>query len=271
MGQRSQIYVRETVGNTVNLTARYYGWNYGSRMVSRCRHTLGWLKAKTTENLFNGKRYPILAIPEMYKKLERILDTNFDMKDVVLGQNIIDEYYEQYPEDDFNASIFFAQDNNDGKLLIDIKDGVLKYAFLNEDAETEHIMSAEEYMAWNYSHYDDWRDVERLKENGEVAFCEANFPEIEKLATLMTKEEVEEFLSFDYKSVLPKPVETAERERRYQELRTLIMEIRYSKKEFERMDIDNPIFIEYICTLIQIKEWQYKDIMGVLLTDEEDE
>lgn len=262
MGQRSQIYVRETVGDTVNLIARYYGWNYGSRMISRCRYTLEWLKEKTKENSFNGKRYPILASSEVYKKLERVLDTNFDFKDVVLGQNIIDEYYEQYPENDFNAAVFFAQDNNNGKLLIDIKDGVLKYAFLNGDADLEHIMSAEEYMAWEYNEYENWRECEHIKENGEVVFCEANFPEIEKLAILMTKEEVEEFLSFDYKSVIQKPYETQKREKEYEMFRTLVLEINNSPK-FECMDIDNPTFIEYICTLMQIKEWKYRDIMNL--------
>ena len=45
MGQRSQIFVRyqETDG-TRKLVARYYGWNYGERMISRARHTIEWLK-----------------------------------------------------------------------------------------------------------------------------------------------------------------------------------------------------------------------------------
>lgn len=264
MGQRSQIYVRETVGDTVNLVARYYGWNFGSRMVSRCRYTLEWLKDHSKENEITGKRYPLLINPDAYKKLEKIMDTNFDFHNVVLGQNIIDEYYEQYPEDDFNASIFFAQDNNDGKLLIDIKDGVLKYAFLNQDADSNHIMDTEEYMAWNYSHYKNWKEVEYLRsEVDEVAFCEANFPEIKKLAILMTKEEVDEFLSFDYKNVISKPYKTVEREKSYEQLKSLILEINNSNPHFDSMDIDNPGFIKFICDKMQIGEWKYRDIMDL--------
>ena len=41
MGQRSQIYVRYTNEKGEHfLTARYFGWNYGERMISRARHTL---------------------------------------------------------------------------------------------------------------------------------------------------------------------------------------------------------------------------------------
>lgn len=268
MGQRSQIYIRETVGNTVNLVARYYGWNFGSRMVSRCRYTLEWLQDAIWENPFNGVHGPILNIPSMKSKLERIMDTNFDFKNVVLGQDIIDEYYEQYPEENFNNAVFCRQDNNDGKLIIDIKDGVFKYAFLDSAADSNNIMSAEQYMVWDHSHYENWKEAEYLLKNGEVAFCEANFPEIEKLATLMTKEEVEEFLSFDYKGVIPKPEKTLEREKHQAALRNLILEINNSKKEFESVDIDNSVFIEFICNKMNIQEWKYREIMGDLLAEE---
>lgn len=56
MGQRSQIFVRyqETDG-TRKLVARYYGWNYGERMISRARHHLmqliPWTLFTTTQNL----------------------------------------------------------------------------------------------------------------------------------------------------------------------------------------------------------------------------
>ena len=57
MGQRSQIYIRYNVNyvsgaatknptthNYKGLIARYFGWNYGERMISRARHTLEWIK-----------------------------------------------------------------------------------------------------------------------------------------------------------------------------------------------------------------------------------
>lgn len=260
MGQRSQIYVRETVNGVTNLVARYYQWNYGSRMVSRCKYTLEWLKE------YSEERIPIL--PEKEKKLVRILDTNFDMVDTMISADIIDEYYELYPEEPFNEAIFFFQDNNNGKLLIDLKDGVLKYAFLDRDAHSNYIMNAEQYMNWDEGI--NWRENEHLKENGEVDLCKANFPIIEQLGTLMTREEVEEFLSFDYEKHIPKPKKTLERESQYHAFRELILEINNSK-EFECMDIDNPGFIEHICKKTNMVEWQYRDIMGDLLKKEPNE
>ena len=44
MGQRSQIYVRYQKDDANYLVARYYQWNYGERMISRCRHTLEWIR-----------------------------------------------------------------------------------------------------------------------------------------------------------------------------------------------------------------------------------
>ena len=40
MGQRSQIYVIAKKNNEYYMTANYYQWNYGERMISRVRGTL---------------------------------------------------------------------------------------------------------------------------------------------------------------------------------------------------------------------------------------
>ena len=68
MGQRSQIYVRYTKDNKHYLTARYFGWNYGERMISRCRYSLEWIKEMARHDwLFTTEK----------TKLERILEVNF--------------------------------------------------------------------------------------------------------------------------------------------------------------------------------------------------
>jgi hypothetical protein len=135
------------------------------------------------------------------EKLKRYLDVNFDMQDIVIGCDIIKEYEEdEYWKDNnytFNDYIFKCQDNNDGQLFIDIKDGVIKYAFLDSDCNTDKIMSAARYMNWDCK---GWRENEYIDDE-QKALCENNIKAIKKLATLMTKEEVEEFINADYESI----------------------------------------------------------------------
>ena len=191
MGQRSQIYVRYTRNNKSYLTARYYQWNYGERMISRCRYALEWIK--------EYMEYDWHLTTET-EKLKRILDTNFDMIDVVLGCDIVEEWkeYKLDGEEDWPGSlndyVFYHQDNNNGKLFIDIKDGNIKYAFLDYKCNTDKIMSAAKYMNWDFQ---GWRTSEYIDDE-QKALCEKNLKEIKKLAQLMTKEELEDFINCDY-------------------------------------------------------------------------
>lgn len=189
MGQRSQIYVRYEKDGKNYLTARYYQWNYGERMISRCRWTIEWIK----ENL----KYDRYFIREK-EKLMRYMDVNFDMKDIVIGSDIIKEYNEDgYCKDSdysFSDYVFKYQDNNDGKLFIHVKDGKIKYAFLDSDCSADEIMDAEQYMAWNC---ENWIESEYIDDEYKETI-KTNFKEIEKLAALMTKEEVEDFIGCIY-------------------------------------------------------------------------
>lgn len=190
MGQRSQIYVRYQKDGVNYLTARYYQWNYGERMISRCRHSLGWIEVMMSYDWY---------LMRETEKLKRILDVNFDMHDVMIGYDIIKEWEEcdWKEETSFKEYVFLTQDNNDGKLFIDIKDGVIKYAFLDYDCNTNRVMSAAQYMQWDCP---SWRKSEYIDDE-QKALCEANIKAIKKMAKLMTKEEVEEFINADYEPV----------------------------------------------------------------------
>jgi hypothetical protein len=189
MGQRSQIYVRYNKDGVNYLTARYYQWNYGERMISRCRHSLEWIKEML--------RYDWYLTTET-EKLKRILDVNFDMEDIVIGCDIIKEYNEdEYWKDNnysLNSYVFECQDNNDGKLFIDIKDEIIKYAFLDSSCSTEHIMNAEQYMNWDC---EGWILSEYMDEE-DVLTCVNNIKAINKIAQLMTQEEIEDFMNCNY-------------------------------------------------------------------------
>lgn len=187
MGQRSQIYVRYQKDCVNYLIARYYQWNYGERMISRCKHGIEWIK-----EMLNYDWY----LTTETEKLKRILDVNFDMQDIVMGSDIIKEWEEcdWKEETTFNSFVFLEQDNNDGKLFIDAKNGIIKYAFLDYDCNLDHIMTAEQYINWDYegwitSHYLD--DEQKLT-------CFNNIKEIAEMAELMTKEELEDFINCDY-------------------------------------------------------------------------
>ena len=197
MGQRSQIYVRyipyEEKENDIpkrHLIASYFQWNFGERMISRARYTLEWIK---------DKEFSKYTWDERVKTLRRIMEVNFNYKDVVLSTDIVKEFIDYADkEDSFYDYVFAAQDNNDGKLLIDVSEERIKYAFIGNDFdETHEVYDAEAYMDWNMSLDDkSWRDRECM--NGHVKYTERNIRKISKVAKLMSLEEVEEFMHYDY-------------------------------------------------------------------------
>jgi len=149
MGQRSQIYVRY---NGHLMMANYYQWNYGERMISRARYGIEYLIENFLEPGYSPLHYA--------NKISRIFDVNFDMKDVQISSNIFKEYKEFFTEDcTFNDYCFEWQDNNDGRLLIDItadestKIYEVKYAFLDNELNVDRRMTAEAYLFWNHIGY----------------------------------------------------------------------------------------------------------------------
>lgn len=196
MGQRSQIYVRIQEGDKYHLITRYFGWNFAERMISRCRHTLEWISEYRDKG---GQMF----LPDNMEKLKRILDINFDMQDIVPSQDIIKEYHsldfkKDYP--DIKDYVFYGQDNNDGRLFIDVpEEGPLKYAFLDDDFHEDIIMDALNYMEWDC---EDWKTSGCIDAK-QKALCKDNIEEISRLAHLMTEEEIIEFVSCDYVSYYP--------------------------------------------------------------------
>lgn len=202
MGERSQIFVRYTDSESGKcyLTARYYDWNFGERMISRCRHTLEWLKDYMDNEL-------VFHIGLGAEKLTRILDTNFDMRDVVISSDIVKEYQSDSDWKEIygltlNDYIFWHHHNNNGRLLIDIKDCILKYAFLDKTCSTDNIMTAAQYMKWNMGVSWALKDSDLSRDARKV--CLDNLLAIKKLAVFMSKEEVEDFLNYDYEADMQK-------------------------------------------------------------------
>lgn len=61
-------------------------------------------------------------------------------------------------------------------------------------------MDGEAYMCWNDN--EKWRENQYLSKK-DVKTCEENIKYITENATLMTKEEVEEFINYDYMEEIP--------------------------------------------------------------------
>lgn len=185
MGQRSQIYIRiwDKYDENYKLYAKYYDWNYGERMISRAKHGIEYIK----------RNLEFIDIKCTQEKINRIFDVNFDMEDILLTSDIIEEWLEEFF--DYykpNEYIFKYIDNNDGKLFIDItKDREIKYCFINDDFK---ILTPTQYMNWDCP---EWKEAKYQSED-EIQVCKNNIKYINKNAKLMTEKELQDFIEFDY-------------------------------------------------------------------------
>ena len=194
MGQRSQIYLRY---NGKLVFANYYQWNYGERMISRARWGIEWVKEMVERDYdFVFRSYSYIT------QMRRVFDVNFDMHDVAVSQDIVREHADLFADDDFNDYVFNMQDNNDGQLYVDIKDGKIYYCFRDwtrhpDGTTSDTIMSASEYMDWDA---EGWENSEYISDEGKAA-CRDNIKAIEEMAELMTLEQLDDFIHGDYSDV----------------------------------------------------------------------
>lgn len=195
MGMRSQIYVRYNNGNKKGLIAKYYSCNYGEEMVSRAKWGIEHILRKLLYKWYYTDKSNV-------KRLSKIFDANFDTCDVAVSCDILQEFEELFQGENFREHVFQKQDNNNGKLFVDICDDSVRYAFMDSEANSDNIMDGEAYMRWDCGNGENWRKRESLSED-EIRTCEENIKFISENATLMSKEEVEEFINYDYMADIP--------------------------------------------------------------------
>ena len=188
MGQRSQIYVIYKDNQNRNcISATYLQWNYGERMVSRARYLMGWIKG---QSLFYSSDNNLFSLSYVVHKIRYIASVNFDYKDVVIGQDLIEEwkaYKQGVPNANLNDYIFNA-DNNDGCLFIDARiPKQLRYAFTTYDYK-DGVMGPEAYLKWD--------NVPQNIRNAK--FTKRNINWITHNAKLMKKKELEAILKTNY-------------------------------------------------------------------------
>lgn len=189
MGQRSQIYViYKDNQNRDCISATYFQWNYGERMVSRARYLMGWIKSQNS--FYVADSYNVFPLSYVANKIRYIASVNFDYKDVVIGQDLIEEwkdYKQGVPNANLNDYIFHA-DNNDGCLFIDARNPKhLRYAFTTYDYK-DGVMGPEAYLKWD--------NVPQNIRNAK--FTKRNINWITHNAKLMKKKELEAILKTNY-------------------------------------------------------------------------
>lgn len=188
MGQRSQIYViYKDNQNRDCISATYFQWNYGEHMVSRARYLMGWIKGR---NLFYSSDNNLFSLSYVAYKIRYIASVNFDYKDVVIGQDLIEEwkaYKQGVPNANLNDYIFNA-DNNDGCLFIDARvPQNLRYAFTTYDYK-DGVMGPEVYLKWDQT-------PQKIRD---TKFTKRNINWITHNAKLMKKKELEAILKATY-------------------------------------------------------------------------
>ena len=188
MGQRSQIYIRwlKNDGDYV-LIARYFQWNFSERMISRARSLIEELKGSLCFTYqFNGDK-------SFERKINAYCDINFDFRDIVQSYNILEEYEEYGNKSDFKDFVFLNQDNNDGKLFIevDVKKEQIKYCLTDYDMK---ILDCQKYMDWDYSMW------QHELESYHYAYTIDNLEYIKKNAKLMSKADLKKFIDYPYDS-----------------------------------------------------------------------
>lgn len=203
MGQRSQMYVIVKGNNQYCLTANYYGWNYGERMVSRARGTLEWI----LDHIESG-----LTIDAI--KLRRIMDINWDMHDIVLSSDIVKEFTDDYEEyrktegntyaQDFFNFCFSGQENNNGQMYIyidlDSEKTKAKMCFTKSTFnEKSEVLNADRYLTSDllYDEPGTWQEYmagSHYYGKETIEYTKENVRYIDEHSEMLEKEELLEIL-----------------------------------------------------------------------------
>lgn len=268
MGQRSQIYIRiNDIDNNTTLFAKYFGWNFGERMISRARYGIEYIK----DNL----KY--LDQKWVREKINRIFDVNFDMNDIQETDDILEEVRNGLWEDRklANEYIFLEQDNNDGKLFIDCnqKNREIKFCFTDRKL---NILSPNEYMIWNIG--ENWTSSNffsdpELDENWKnvIPVCKENIEILNKFE-MMDAKELDSFIKADYSKqigdskfkVLLK--DFVEKGMKYDKFWCYIIEKINNKGSWKLYEIDsNKILMRYDANTNELKiDESFKDYKGLI-------
>lgn len=168
MGQRFQVYVRYNKGQ--NIVAMDLQWCWGHYAVQRASQLLDYLKKNTADkyNYFMSENYAVMNNRHAsYRILTSLIQMNLEAGSFVDGIDLAKEtceYDDEYIDADFFKINPFVQYNNDGILVIDVKEdegrAIIKYCFdfleKNEFAPISVKTYYERYREGDYADKDKW-------------------------------------------------------------------------------------------------------------------
>jgi hypothetical protein len=212
MGQRSQIYIRYRNGK--NLVAMHLQWNYGYYMINRTYQLLDFIgkNAQSDYSNFKGNNFDISNsgnYREDLNILQSLIQINTTIGSWVGGHDLVKEQYTWNNEN--NNHITFKmnpenQDNNNGILVIDIKEnGQVKYGLAAgyedlDDYKGFKMISAREYFDISQrgytKEYEEYKLENQDKELYDIVMNQINF--IDNNFELLTDEEYKEIFDTEY-------------------------------------------------------------------------
>lgn len=159
-------------------------------MISRARYGIEYLKRNIEYSMHT----------ELVERINRTFDVNYDMHDIQLSDNILENLKDEYliNKADINNFIFLEPINNDGKLFIDFDQNTneIKYCFTDNEL---NILSAHEYMQWNIGVKWDKKDFSSHPDWNKIAtICKKNIKSINNNAKIMSSIELKQFINDNY-------------------------------------------------------------------------
>ena len=159
-------------------------------MISRARYGIEYIK-RNIEYSFRD---------DLIEKISRTFDVNYDMQDIQLSYNILEDFKDSYfyNKDDINQHMFLNQENNDGKLFVDCDQNSREIKYCFTDSEL-NILNPHEYMQWNIGIRWDKKDFNSDPEWNKISsICKKNIKSINDNATLMSDIELKHFITDNY-------------------------------------------------------------------------
>lgn len=280
MGQRSQIYIR--YNNSETLVARHLQWNWGEYMIARANQLLEFISKNIKVNYSNflSEHFEISNHGE-YREDLKILDSltslntnigsyvgNVDLIEEKLIYNCNDKSFKFDPE---------RQDNNDGILVIDIKENEdgqteIKYGFSTWKRDGFKMCSALKYIN-EYKENLDYRlelckteeDKQKVEKDWNTYIEKAK--DIDKRYGLLSQKEYEDIFDKEYlfeKCLEPKNyvnakakrIEFMKRDCKYDEIISLAMEDTITGNYY--IDLENEYGLDK-CEIEKFKELLNQD------------
>ena len=193
MGQRSQTYVMWTRKDTRRtFVGKYHQWLYGRTFLSTGAGIIMWLDRELEHpaGLDINPKY----CTETLDAIKALMDVACHYVYVSKGRDILEV---AEPEED----IFADCANNDGQLYIMVTPDKkkIKYCFTDDqifNLDKVRIMDCHEWFEWDYGYLEDHKKMGTLLDEEEVKQC---FEIFDTTAELMTRDELRDFRSYDYK------------------------------------------------------------------------